>query len=216
MTFRTTVYIDGYNLYNGVRRMYKSPDTPYEADRWREVLWLDLVKLSESFLNPTQALTIVKYFTARITSPKSKMDRQSDYLDAVSSLPKNQIIEGKYHDNNLVICQHCGKTFFVSKEKQTDVNLTTELLVDAIEDKFDSAYLVTADSDYKAPLKYIKNKYPQKRVYMEFVETNFSNILARLTYRTYIIKRDRLVACQLPDTVTMPSGYKISRPAKWK
>ncbi|MEW5939524.1 MAG: hypothetical protein AB1750_07675, partial [Chloroflexota bacterium] len=84
------------------------------------------------------------------------------------------------------------------------------------EDKIDSAYLVTADSDYKAPLEYIKNSHPQKRVYMDFVETNFSNVLARLAYKTYVIKRDRLLACQFPDTVTLPNGYKLSRPAKWK
>ncbi len=214
--YRTIVYIDGYNLYNNIRRMYKSHDTSYDPERWREVLWLDLVKLSESFLNPTQELAVVKYFTARVTSPRSKMERQNDYLDVLCSLPKLKIIEGKYHDNNPVICQHCGKTFFVSKEKQTDVNLTTELLVDAVENRFDSAYLVTADSDYRAPLEYIKNRLPEKRVYMEFVETNFSNILARSAYRTYIIKRARLLDCQLPETVTLPNGYRINRPAKWK
>ncbi|MEW5830475.1 MAG: NYN domain-containing protein [Chloroflexota bacterium] len=214
--YRTTVYIDGYNLYNGIRRMYKSPDTPYDPNAWREALWLDIEKLAISFLNPTQELTSVKYFTARISGPKSKVDRQSDYLDVIQTLPKVQIIEGKYHDNNPVICQHCGKTTYVSKEKQTDVNFTTELLVDTIEDKYDSAYLVTADSDYKAPLVYIKSRYPQKRIFMEFVETNFSNVLARLSYRTYTIKRDRLLACQLPDVVTLPNGYKIRRPSKWK
>ena len=214
--YRTIVYIDGYNLYHGIRRMYKSPDTLYDPHRWREALWLDIARLSESFLNPAQELALVKYFTARVTSPRSKMERQNDYLDVLYSLPKVRIIEGKYHDNNPVVCQHCGKTSFVSKEKQTDVNLTTELLVDAIENNFDSAYLVTADSDYKAPLEYIRNKLPEKRIFMEFVESNFSNILARLTYRTYMIKRERLLQCQLPETVVLPSGYKITRPAKWE
>ena len=43
--FRTLVYIDGHNLYNGIRRMYKSEETPYDPNRWREVLWLDILKL---------------------------------------------------------------------------------------------------------------------------------------------------------------------------
>jgi len=214
--FRTIVYIDGHNLYNSIRRMYQSEDTPYTPERWREVLWLDISKMSESFLNPAQELIQVKYFTARVKRPKSKVKRQSNYLDALYALPKITIIEGKYHDDNPITCQHCNEVFYVSKEKQTDVNLATELLVDAIEDHFDTAYLVTADSDYRAPLDYIKRKYPQKRICMEFVETNFSGALKSLTYRPYIINRERLMNCQLPEDVTLPSGYKISRPNKWR
>lgn len=214
--YRTFVYIDGHNLYNGIRRMYQSEDTSYDPLRWREVLWLDVSKLAESFLNSTQELLKVKYFTARVKKPKNKVKRQSNYLDVLYSLPKVQVIEGKFHDDNPVTCQHCNKTFYVSKEKQTDVNLATELLVDAIEDNFDSAYLVTADSDYKAPLEYIKRKFPQKRIYMEFAETNFSGALKNLSHRTFIINRQRLLNCQLPDSVTLPSGYVVSRPEKWK
>jgi hypothetical protein len=214
--FRTIVYIDGHNLYNGIRRMNKSAETSYDPDRWREVLWLDITKLAESFLNPTQGLTKVKYFTARVKRPQSKVRRQSNYLDVLASLPRTQIIEGKFHDDNPVKCRHCGEIFYVSKEKQTDVNLATELLVDAIEGNFDTAYLVTADSDYRAPLEYINRKYPEKRICMEFVETNFSGILSKLTHRTFIINRRRLLDCQLPDSVTLPSGYAVHRPEKWK
>jgi hypothetical protein len=214
--YRTMVYIDGHNLYNSIRRMYQSEYTPYDPERWREVLWLDISKLAQSFLNPTQELVQVKYFTARVKKPKSKVKRQSNYLDVLYSLPRTTIIEGKYHDDNPVTCHHCDQVFFVSKEKQTDVNLATELLVDAIEDYFDTAYLVTADSDYKAPLDYIRRKYPEKRICMEFVETNFSGALKNLTYRPYIINRERLLMCQLPEIVTLSSGYKVIRPDKWK
>jgi len=214
--FRTSVYIDGHNLYNNIRRMYESNDTPYDQAKWREVLWLDLLKLSQSFLNPTQELISVKYFTARVTKPKSKVKRQSIYIDALKSLDKLEVIEGKYHDNNPVECQHCHQIFYVSKEKQTDVNLATALLVDVIEDKIDTAYIVSVDSDYKAPLSYIRIKYPQKRIYFEFVETNFSYTLARSSYRPYIIYRERLLKCQLPETITLPSGFVVQRPAMWK
>ena len=213
---RTLVYIDGHNLYNGIRRMYKSETTSYDPDRWREVLWLDVLKLAESFLTPAYELIEVKYFTARVKKPKSKVKRQSNYLDVLALLPKTKIIEGKYHDDNPVTCPHCNDVFYVSKEKQTDVNLATELLVDAIEDRFDSAYLVTADSDYKAPLEYIKKKYPKKRIYMEFIETNFSGVLRKLTHRPFVIDRERLLKCQLSETITMPNGYQITRPEKWR
>ncbi len=101
------------------------------------------------------------------------------------------------------------------KEKQSDVNLATAILVDAIEDNFDTAYLVAVDSDYKAPLEFIKNNLPKKRVIAEFVETNFSHTLSSLCYRTYEINRERLLNCQLPDPVITQSGIQISRPPSW-
>jgi hypothetical protein len=172
------------------------------------------VKLAESFLCPDQELIMVKYFTARVTKPASKQQRQNDYLEALDSLPQYKKIEGQYQYNEKE-CWSCHKKFPNPKEKQSDVNLATAILVDAIEDNFDTAYLVAVDSDYKAPLEYIKNKLPHKRVIAEFVETNFSNTISNLCYVTYNINQQRLLNCQLPDTVITSNGISVSRPASW-
>ena len=47
-TERVIVYIDGFNLYYGLRSM-----------GWRHYLWLDLRQLSENLLRPPQRLEIV-------------------------------------------------------------------------------------------------------------------------------------------------------------
>jgi hypothetical protein len=47
--YRAIAYIDGFNLYYGIRRMYENLFTPYDPLRWREAIWLDIVKLAESF-----------------------------------------------------------------------------------------------------------------------------------------------------------------------
>ena len=55
MTRRVAVYVDGFNLYYGLR-----------SKGWRRYYWLDLRRLSEQFLRPGQRLVMVRYFTARV------------------------------------------------------------------------------------------------------------------------------------------------------
>lgn len=54
-TNRVIAYIDGYNLYCGMR------DASLQSSRW-----LDLHALCESLLEPDQRLELVRYFTTRV------------------------------------------------------------------------------------------------------------------------------------------------------
>ena len=213
--FRTNVYIDGFNLYYSIKRMYESDETEYDPNRWREFIWLDPIKLSESFLNPVQSLSQVKYYTARVTKPRTKYHRQNAYLEALGTLDKLHVIEGEYYYNEKQ-CWHCGRVFPNPKEKKSDVNLATDFLLDAIDNNYDTAILVAADSDYEAPVKAVRERYPEKRLVVEFVETNFCYTLAQLANFIFFIKRDRLSNCQLPDVVELKSGHIVERPESWK
>ena len=51
---RVTAYIDGLNLYYGLR-----------DKGWRRYYWLDVRRLIENLLKPGQALGEVHYFTTR-------------------------------------------------------------------------------------------------------------------------------------------------------
>ena len=72
---RVMAYIDGFNLYFGLR-----------SKGWQRYYWLDVVKLAESVLEPGSELAGVKYFTAPIASPEDKRKRQGNYLDALSAV----------------------------------------------------------------------------------------------------------------------------------
>jgi hypothetical protein len=52
--WRVAVYVDGRNLYYGLK-----------SRGWRRYYWLDLRRLAENLLRPSQRLTAVRYFTAR-------------------------------------------------------------------------------------------------------------------------------------------------------
>ena len=69
---RVTVYVDGFNLYFGLR-----------SKGWRKHYWLDLVALAAALLKPGQTLQGVHYFTSRIRANGSNvgdMQRQTTYL----------------------------------------------------------------------------------------------------------------------------------------
>ena len=76
---RVTAYIDGFNLYFGLRQ-----------SQLRRYYWLDLPALITTLLKPDQQLVATHYFTARIkTNGYNAADakRQSDYIDALTARP---------------------------------------------------------------------------------------------------------------------------------
>jgi uncharacterized LabA/DUF88 family protein len=134
---RVIIYIDGFNLYFGLK-----------SQGWERFLWLDVAALSRHLLQPDQTLIKTKYFTSRIKSPPDKVKRQSTYLDALESLPDVSIFYGHYLINPHT-CYNCGSTYNIASEKMTDVNIAVEMLEDAFRDNFDTAILISADSAYK-------------------------------------------------------------------
>ena len=50
------------------------------------------------------------------------------------------------------------------EEKMADVNIANQLLLDAMEGKFDSAFLISGDSDLVPPIRTIKTRFPDKKI----------------------------------------------------
>jgi len=80
MAQRCLVYIDGFNLYYGSVR-----GTPHR--------WLDIQGLFER-LRPHDDVIRIKYFTALIDG--AGRERQQAYLRALATLPKVEVIEGRF------------------------------------------------------------------------------------------------------------------------
>ena len=114
MTQRVAVYVDGFNLYYGLK-----------AKRWGRYYWLDLVRLAENLLRPGQQLAAVRYFTA-LVFPKfddpDKPLRQNVYLEALATLPALRVHMG-YHVAKRLRCPSCGAVWQTHEEKRTDVNV---------------------------------------------------------------------------------------------
>src|SRR2546425_687999 len=118
---RVIAYVDGFNLYFGLR-----------SKGWQRYLWLNVQSLATSLLKPDQTLAQTKYFTARISSPPEKVKRQTVYLDALQTLPNLSVFYGRYQ-MNLFKCRNCAVVHQIPNEKMTDVNIAVELMQDAFQ-----------------------------------------------------------------------------------
>ena len=203
---RVAVYVDGFNLYYGIK-----------SKGWQRYYWLDLCRLAENLLRPCQALVSVHYFTARVSSEPNDPDkpkRQNTYLEALSTISGIQIHFG-YFLPKVMGCHQCGATWQGYEEKMTDVNIAVELLGDAHADRFDTAIIISADSDLSGPIGNVRSQYPVKRVVVAFPPGRASKKMRQVSTGHFTIGRDALRDSQLPHEVTGPNGHILQRPPEW-
>ena len=201
---RVITYIDGFNLYFGLREK-----------GWHRFYWLNVQLLAQNLLKFNQELVMTKYFTARIIGPPDKEKRQSTFIEALETLPNLEIIYGKYQLNPRE-CTHCGFKDQVPNEKMTDVNIAVEMLSDAVKDKFDTALLLSADSDLAPLIRAIKSTFTQKRVVVVFPPKRDSVELRNIAHACLRIGRANLARSLFPDNVRKADGFILQRPPTWK
>ncbi len=204
---RVITYIDGFNLYYGMR-----------AKNWQRYFWLDVHKLAINLLKPNQTLVGVNYYTSRVSgTPRdpNKAKRQNMYLEALRTLQDVNIIFGKYLIKPIK-CWECGATLNMPEEKMTDVNIAVDLLRDAFQDRFDTALLISGDSDLTGPIRSVRKLFPDKRVIVAFPPQRSSFDLKRISTANFQIGRAKLAASQFTDQLESESGFVLSRPPSWK
>lgn len=204
---RVIVYVDGFNLYFGLR-----------SKQWQRYYWLDLVKLGEGLVKPSQTLTSVQYFTSRIrTNGRNTADvqRQTTYLEALATLPMLQTHYGHYLEKPRE-CRSCGAQWMDYEEKMTDVNLAVQMFSDAMTDQFDTALLISADSDLTTPVKRLRALFPDKRVITVFPPNRRSFDLEKASNASFTLGEAKLRQSQLPATVKRADGYLLQRPDHWQ
>jgi len=204
---RVTVYIDGFNLYYGMR-----------SKGWHRYYWLNVQSLAKHLLKPGQSLIGTKYFTSRVSStPRdpNKSDRQNAYLEALETLADVDIFYGHYLEKT-VTCFTCGAEWQLPEEKMTDVNIAVEMTVDAFQGRWDTALLISGDSDLTAPIMNIRHSFPAKRVVVAFPPGRHSAQLQKSAHAYFTIGRRMLASSQFPDIVRKADGFELSRPVEWR
>lgn len=206
---KTYVYIDAFNLYFGCVK-----GTPYK--------WLDLSKVC-AILLPQHQVDRIKYFTAHVKSlpnSPSAPARQQLYLRALRTLPNLEIIYGHFLSHNVRMpLANPGpgqpKTVEVIKteEKGSDVNLAVHLLHDAYQNRYDSAVIVSGDSDLLAALQIVKNDLG-KPVGVLNPQQRPSRMLQRHATFYKHIRSGVLAASQFPSSLVDQNG-SFSKPSQW-
>jgi hypothetical protein len=151
---RTNVYVDGFNLFHGCLE-----DGPHR--------WLDLAEFCRASL-PGDQIHRIRYFTTLINQrpghPNATQNQQI-YLRAVRTLPNLTIDFGHFLTRKvrMTLVQPIGgrRTVEVWKteEKGSDVNLATRMLCDAFDHDFDTAVVISNDSDLIPPIEVIRQRF---------------------------------------------------------
>ncbi|MCJ7566337.1 MAG: NYN domain-containing protein [Anaerolineales bacterium] len=205
----TYVYVDGFNLYYGAVK-----DTPYK--------WLDILKLC-NYLLPKSNIVKIKYFTARISSrpdDPGKPTRQQIYLRALHTIPIVEIIFGSFLTKNVslpLVTSKPGKMKFATvirtEEKGSDVNLAAHMINDGYKGLYDSAVMVTNDSDLVEAIRIVKNELNKTVGILNPQKHPSSRLIKHATFLKQI-RTGTLTASQFPATLTDSKGT-FNKPKEW-
>jgi len=204
---RVVSYIDGFNLYFGLK-----------DKGWKKYYWLDLVSLSQALLKEDQNLEHCHYFTARVrhtNNPSQNINRQTIWLDALATRQDLTTHFGHYLEKQRT-CKSCGAQWKVHEEKMTDVNIATQILSDAYDDKFEVALVISGDSDLTTPIKTVLARFPEKRVIVAFPPKRHSDQLRSTATASFTIGEAKLRNNRMPNIIKTERWFVITCPPAWK
>jgi len=196
-------YIDGYNLYHGLK-----------SQGWKWAYWLNIHLMISNLLSQNQKLITTKYFTTRVSEPEDKRLRQQKFLEALGTIPEIKFFYGKYIPDDIT-CRQCGHTYTTYHEKMTDVNIAVEMLTDAMKDKFDTAVLLSGDSDLVNVVHRVKELF-RKKVIIVFPPKRKPRTMRKAASVIVDIDTQLLSKSLFPDEVIKQDGYVLKRPDEWR
>lgn len=208
---RTRVYVDGYNLY-------------YSCLKGTAYKWLDILALARKQL-PRNSIDKVRYFTARVSARPHDPDqptRQQIYFRALATTPEIEIHLGHFLTHEITMPEaaawNAGRYRAVrvmkTEEKGSDVNLAAHLLMDAFDDCFDVAVIVSNDSDLKEPVRLVRDRFGKKIVLLGPKSTRISGALRPLADYIRQFGPSALAAAQFPTQLKDATG-DFHKPSRW-
>ena len=202
---KVIVYIDGFNFFYGLKKVQS----------WKKYYWIDLVKLFNMFMREDQELTAVKYFSA-VPDDIGKSKRQDAFFQVNKENSKFNLILGKYLKKEIT-CKNCNYIIHTHEEKESDVRIATQIVVDAYQKNCDVSIVVSADSDMSPVIEIMKEiGHP---LYVYFPPNQYSNNLISISsYKVIKLQQyeQRFKKCILPDVIHLKNGFNLNIPLKWK
>ncbi len=207
---RVFVYIDGCNFYYGAVNA-----TPYK--------WIDFKSLCSKLLKPEDKIVSIKYFTALVSKrgDKSRLARQTTYINALKTyITEIEIYYGYFLSHKVClplsnpIPNKAFEYVIKTEEKSSDVNLAIQLLNDAWLDLYDTAFVVSNDSDLTGAIKLVKHHHGHKviGIGIPWKFKNKSKQLQECADFIKPIKEKHLSTSQLPDPIPYST---IHKPPSW-
>jgi len=112
-------------------------------------------------------------------------------------------------------CRNCGARWTSYEEKETDVNISVALIEGAALGAYDTALLISGDTDLRPAIASVKRLQPEKLIFAAFPPRRYSARLVQSVDAYTRIGHDKIRNAQLPHEVTTKGGITLSRPAYW-
>lgn len=209
----TNVYVDGFNLY-------------HRALKGTRYKWLNLEALCHALL-PSYQINRIRYFTALIDErpgDPQQQQRQLTYLRALQTIPSLSVHRGQFRtDPRRRPLAHpipgVSRTVEVleTREKGSDVNLATFLLMDGYKNDYEQAVVISNDSDLALPIKMVRDELGFPVGVVNPSASNKVPTTKELQDAATFMKRiwtKTLKGCLFPDALVDKNGT-ITKPVEW-
>lgn len=203
------VYVDAFNLYYGALK-----GTDYK--------WLDLYQMATKMLTHEHRIVGIKYFTALVTprpNDPGQLTRQKMYLRALRTINAN-VVYGRYLSHVVKAYRaHCnpGESRMVevikTEEKGSDVNIASHMLLDAFNDRYDCAVLISGDSDITTPVKMVRNDFKKSVGVLNPQRRECKTLKESAVFYKHI-RPNLLAASQFP-TILHDEHGDFHKPPEW-
>lgn len=201
---RVAVFIDGFNIYHAID---SNPE-------WNTHKWLNFTRLAELFVPRTERIEVILYFTALATWLPDKMARHRVFIRAVELQGVNTVY-GMFKIRDK-FCPNCKTRYEAHEEKQTDVNIATQLFKLAVEDRYDKALVISGDSDLVPAIKAVRATFPTKQVVAVIPVGRKSEDLKQTCDFYMRMKTKHLKDSRFPDDIDIGNGRFLSCPNPWR
>jgi len=201
---KVAVFIDGFNIYHALE----------DNLSYHKYKWLNLEKLSKCFTGSKDTITKNFYFTAYATWNMQKLSRHKIYVEALR-LAGVEAVFGAFRRKDRR-CRVCNKRYLTFEEKRTDVNIAIKLFQTAIDGLWDTALIISGDSDLIPAIQAIKSTFPDKKIGVIIPIGRRAEELKLVTDFHAKIKEKHLKTCQFDDEIRLDGGRVLKRPSSWK
>ncbi len=200
---RYAFYVDGFNMYFALD---KKP-------AYKKYKWLSYDKLARHFIRAHDTIAGIYYFTAKVKWKPDNAKRHATYIKALESTGVKTVL-GKFKNKDIQ-CHRCHRYFRTHEEKRTDVNIALQVVCDGMNDFYDRAVIISADSDLIPVFPMLKKYAPDKEIGVLLPIGGKSCDLAKRAHFKFNMTPERLREWQFPDTIQI-GDTTISRPPSWK
>lgn len=197
---RIIVYIDGSNFYHLSKLNFNKFVVDFS-------ILINLIKKSD------EEIIKIKYFNSPLNKQEEplKYSEQMKFFDKLKKTPLMELDLGKLVKRPInkinVFCPNCGlkkidnlscpsckreisiDSVYKASEKGVDVKIALGILVDALNDEYDSAFLISGDSDFIPAIDFVQSKLNKKVIYCRFPKPKTRELM-NVCSETRIITQD--------------------------